>query len=159
MGFLVEMVKRHYEKKESPLGTYWCEIYKVYGINPATKRKKSVKVIAASNSSEEVIQSKSGLLPPFEIEKVTPPASEAQLETMRKHGIVPPSDLSMLDASVLITRSVEGQPIKQPTASLTFVNYAIKNNVYIPKYANTKEAQDYLIAALPKNEKEIKTLK
>lgn len=78
---------------------------------------------------------------------------------MRKHGIKPPTDLSMLDASVFITRSVEGEPIKQSTASLAFVDYAIKNNVYIPKYASAKEAQDYLLAALPKNAKEIRTLK
>lgn len=159
MGILVEMVKRHYAKKESQPGLYWCEVYKVRGINPETNRKKTVEVIAASNAPSELIQSKSGLLPPYEIEKATRPASDAQLEAMRKHGIKPPADLSMLDASVLITRSVEGKPIKQSTASLAFVDYAIKNNVYIPKYANAKEAQDYLLAALPKNAKEIRTLK
>ena len=159
MGFIVEMVKRHYEKKESLPGVYWCEVYKVYGINPETKRKKSVKVIAASNSSAEQIQVKSGLLPPYEVEKVTPLASDAQLETMRKHGFQPPTGLSMQDASIFITRSVEGENLKQPVAPLVFVNYAIENNVYIPKYANIKEAQNYLIAALPKKKKEIMSLK
>lgn len=159
MGILVEMVKRHYAKKENKSCLYWCEVYKVHGINPETNRKKTVEVVAASNAPPELIQSKSGLLPPYKIDKATRPASDAQLETMRKHGINPPSDLSMLDASILITRSVEGKPIKQPTAPLSFVDYAIKNNVYIPKYANAKEAQDYLLAALPKNATEIRTLK
>lgn len=159
MGFLVEMFKRHYEKNESLTGAYWCEVYKVYGINPETKRKKSVKVIAASNSSAELIQTKSGLLPPYEIEKATPLASDAQLETMRKHGFQPPVNLSMQDASIFITRSVEGENLKQPIAPLSFVDYAIKHNVYIPKYANVKEAQNYLIAALPEKKQEIISLK
>lgn len=159
MGILVNMVKRHYAQKESRPGLYWCEVYKVCGINPETNRKKTVEVVAASNAPAEQIQSKSGLLPPYKIKKATRPASDAQLETMRKHGIKPPADLSMLDASVFITRSVEGESIKQPTASLNFVDYAIKNNVYIPKYANIKEAQNYLIAALPGKKKEIMSLK
>lgn len=158
MGILVQMVKRHYTKKESQPGLYWCEIYKVRGINPETNRKKTVKIVAASNAPVELIQSKSELLPPYEIEKATRPASDAQLETMRKHGFKPPANLSLLDASVFITRSVEGEPLEQPVAPLVFVDYAIKNNVYIPKYANIKEAQDYLIAALPEKKKEIKSL-
>lgn len=158
MGILVNMVKRHYSKKESRPSSYWCEVYKVRGINPETNRKKTVEVIAASNALAELIQSKSGLLPPYEVEKSTRMASEAQLETMRKHGFKPPANLSMLDASVFITRGVEGEPLEQPVASLSFVDYAIKNNVYIPKYANKKEAQDYLKAALPEKKKEIMSL-
>lgn len=159
MGILVKMIKRHYAKKESRPGLYWCEVYKVHGINPTTKRKKSVEVIAASNAPTEFIQSKSGLLPPYEIEKVTRPATDLQLETMRKHGFKPPIGLSIRDASIFITRSIEGEPMEQPVASLAFVNYAIKNDVYIPKYANAKEARDYLLAALPENANEIKKLK
>ena len=68
MGILVEMVKRHYAKKESRPGLYWCEVYKVRGINPETNRKKTVEIVAASNALAEQIQSKSGLLPPYEIE-------------------------------------------------------------------------------------------
>ncbi|MEZ3502941.1 MAG: hypothetical protein K1W25_05730 [Lachnospiraceae bacterium] len=159
MGILVEMVKRHYAKKESQPSLYWCEVYKVRGINPETNRKKTVEVIAASNAPAEQIQSKSGLLPPYEIEKATRPATDAQLETMHKHGFKPPSNLSMQDASIFITRSVEGETLEQPVAPIVFIDYAIKNNVYIPKYANIKEAQDYLIAALPEKKKEIKSLK
>lgn len=159
MGILVNMVKRHYEKKESKPGAYWCEVYKVQGINPETNRKKTVEVVDASNAAIEAIQLKSGLRPPYKVEKATRLASEAQLETMRKHGFKPPADLSMLDASVFITRSVEGEPLQQPVAPLSFTDYAIKHNVYIPKYATAKEAQDYLLAALPQNGKEIKALK
>lgn len=159
MGIFVEMVKRRYAKKESRSGLYWCEIYKVRGINPETNRKKSVEVVAASNALPDLIQSKSGLLPPYEIEKVTRPASDAQLETMRKHGFKPPVNLSIQDASIFITRSVEGEALEQPVAPLSFVDYAIKHNVYIPKYANVKEAQNYLIAALPEKKKEIMSLK
>ena len=78
---------------------------------------------------------------------------------MHKHGFKPPSNLSMQDASIFITRSVEGETLEQPVAPIVFIDYAIKNNVYIPKYANIKEAQDYLIAALPEKKKEIKSLK
>lgn len=147
-----------YSKKMQP-NKYWCEVYKIYGINPETKRKKSVEIIEASNAPIELIQSKSGLLSPYEIEKTTRPASEAQLELLHKHGIKPPSDLSMQDASIFISRSIEESPINQPVASIIFTDYAIKNNVYIPKYANAKEAKNYLIAALPDNSKEIKNLK
>lgn len=159
MGIFVNMLKRHSEKKESQLGAYWCEVYKVQGINPETSRKKTVEVVEASNADIETIQLKSGLLPPYKVEKATRPASDAQLEAMRKHGFKPPADLSMLDASVFITRSVEGKPLQQPVAPLAFTIYAIKHNVYIPKYASVKEAQDYLLAALPKNGKEIRELK
>lgn len=159
MGILVNMVKRYCAKKESMPNIYWCEIYKVRGINPETNRKKSVEVVAASNAPDELIQSKSGLLPPYEVEKATRPATEAQLETLRKHGFNPPANLSIVDASIFITRSVEGEPYRQPVASLSFTNFAIENDVYISKYANEKEARDYLLDALPDKKREIKELK
>lgn len=159
MGVFVNMLKRHSEKKESHTGVFWCEIYKVQGVNPETGRRKSVEVVEASNAAADVIQVKSGLLPPYKVEKATRPASDAQLEAMRKHGFKPPADLSMLDASIFITRSVEGKPLQQPVAPLAFTVYAIEHNVYIPKYASVKEAQDYLLAALPNNGKEIRELK
>lgn len=161
MGILVKVLERHYAKKEkrkTQPGPYWCEIYKVRGVNPTTKRKKTNQVIAASNAPSDLIQEKSGLLPPYEIEKVTRPASDLQLETMRKYGFKPPVGLSMWDASIFITRSVEGEPLEQSIASLAFVDYAIENNVYIPKYANTKEAREYLLTALPDKTKEINEL-
>lgn len=164
MGFLVKMIKWFCESKDNNenkgnySNTYWCEIYKVRGINPKTKRKKSVEVVESSNASAELIQSKSGLLPPYEIEVATRPASDAQLDALRKHGFTPPANLSMSDAGIFIDRGIEGEPRQQPVASLNFVDYAIKNDVYIPKYANTKEARDYLLEALPENAAEIKKL-
>lgn len=166
MGILIEMIKRFNEKKECQPNKkkcqperYWCEIYKVRGINPATKRKKSIEVVAASNDSTETIQSKSGLLPPYEVTIATRPASNAQLEALRKHGITFLDDISMADAGIFIDRGVNEEPTSQPVAPLSFIDYAIKNDIYLSKYASAEEARDLLLELLPENTKEIRSLK
>lgn len=156
MGLLEKLFKKNGENQ--PQVPVWCVTYKVRGTNPATGRNKTVEVVEASNSPTERIEEKSGLLPPYEVTDATRPASDLQLETLRKHGHKVPADLSMVDASIFITRSAEGEPINQAPAPASFFDFAIKNGVYISRYSNKKEAQDYLVAALPKLKSEIKNL-
>ena len=147
-----------FKKKESKK-RYYCEKYKVTGINPSSNRKKSIIVIAASTDEEQIIIERSGLLPPCTVENVTPKPTQSQLDLIKRKGIFVPFDSSKEDASIFITRYFDGITDYIPPASRDIVNFAINNNIFIPKYAGTKEAKDYLINALPDKKQEIKELK
>lgn len=144
-----------FKKNSAP--AYSCYRYKVTGINPASRRKKSVFIIAASNETPEAVASKSGLLAPYNVEPAQEAPTARQMELIRKKRIALPADASMLDASVFIQWAIDGISPAEP-APLRFVDYAIAHNVFIPKYAGIKEARDYLIAALPDKKEEIENL-
>lgn len=99
------------------------------------------------------------MLPPYEVTIATRPASNAQLEALRKHGITFLDDISMADAGIFIDRGVNEEPTSQPVAPLRFMDYAIKNDIYLSKYASAEEARDLLLELLPENAKEIRSLK
>lgn len=135
----------------------YCRLYKVKGKNPETGRQKTVEVVAASNEKEEAVFKKSGLLPPFEISPGERAVTEGQKEVLKKHKIKLPKDAGLLDASLFISRKVEGLP---PSGSVSkkVILFAVENGVYIPKYANAEEAREILFDALPGKKNEIKKL-
>lgn len=156
------MLKKFLEKKYNkhlmkPEKFYSC-LFKVKGINPNTKRKKTIEVVAASNAPKEVITSKSGLLPPFDVSIAVEPPSPEQLALAKKYKVTIPSDADSMDARLLLQRYFDNTP-PTPPISRSIVEYAIRNNVYIPKYAGISEAKDFLLEMLPEKEKEITKLK
>jgi len=138
-------------------GTYYSKLYKVRGVNPDTKRKKTVEVVAASDASEEVVTGKSGLLPPFEVMEGVGVPDEGQLNLAKKYGVNIPSDADAMDARLLLQRCFDGVASFRPITGRV-IDYAIENNVYIPKYASLEEARDFLLEYAPEKEKEIKEL-
>lgn len=117
-----------------------CTIYAVKGKNPATGRRKTVQVVSESTDSLDVVQKKSGLLPPYEVEPVPPQGpSEAQLQYASRLGFAFPPDATSKDATVFLTRAEDGVPLSQPAAPDWMVRYVISKGIFVPAYAGAGE--------------------
>lgn len=131
-----------------------CDYYSVKGVNPDTNRRKSKIIVVDSTSTEEEIQEKSGLLPPYEIEKLNQEApTDRQIAYAEKLGIVFPADASVSDASVFLTRHEDGVPLVQPPAPDTLVRYLIGKGIFVPAYAGISEVSGLYLNNVSRNEK------
>ena len=115
--------------------------YTVKGKNPDTNRKKTVTVTVESAASLDEVQMKSGLLPPYEIEKVdhVDAPTERQVAYAEKLGFAFPPDATMRDASIFLTRYEEDLPLIQPAAPDKLVRYLIGKGIAVPAYAGINE--------------------
>lgn len=116
------------------------------GKNPATGRVKRVCVLAESTAPLEVVQKKSGLLPPYEISgedhSVYTGPTEKQLAYAKDIGISLPADATSADASVFLTRYEEGRSLYAPPASDRIVRLLIDRGIELPAYAGAYEASN-----------------
>ena len=129
--------------------------YKVVGINPATKRKKTAIVVDSEKATKQRIIQKSGLLEPCEIE-IEPdiPPTEAQVKYARKLGIIFPEDATVHDASVFLTRAENDEPLYQAKAPTEMLKILIEElGIYIPRYAGKDELDGYFWYGMSKEEK------
>lgn len=117
-------------------------VYNVIGKNPETGRKKTRQVIRSENASETEIEKASGLLPPYEISRVKDEApTEAQIKYAQKLGITFPSDATIRDASLFLTRIENHENLHQKgTIEWLLDIYINQYGIYIPRYANAKES-------------------
>lgn len=131
-----------------------CDYYSVKGVNPDTNRRKTKTIVVESTSTNEEIQKKSGLLPPYEIEKLKQEApTDRQIAYAEKLGIVFPADASASDASVFLTRHEDGVPLIQPPASDMLVHYLIDKGIFVPTYAGILEVSTLYLNNVSRNEK------
>lgn len=135
---------RSADRGPAPLGAVrnrvTCTRYSVKGKNPATGRRKTVQVVSESTDPLDVVQKKSGLLPPYEVEVVQPQGpSEAQLKYASRLGFAFPPDATSKDATVFLTRAEDGVPLTQPAAPDWMVRYVISKGIFVPAYAGAGE--------------------
>lgn len=132
-----------------------CANYSVKGKNPATGRRKTVYVVVESTASQEEIQVKSGLLPPYEINvsdcNSTP--SEAQIRYAEKLGFVFPTDAGSDDATIFLTRAESEEPLVQPAMPDELIRYLLKKDIYVPAYAGINEADRLYLYNVSQEEK------
>ena len=132
-----------------------CVNYSVKGKNPTTGRRKTVCVVVESTASQEEIQVKSGLLPPYEINindcKGTP--SEAQIRYAEKLGFVFPADAGSDDASIFLTRAENKEPLVQPAMPDDLIRYLTKKGIHVPAYAGINEADRLYLYNVSQEEK------
>lgn len=131
-----------------------CDCYSVKGKNPNTNRRKTENVVVESTASEEEIQRKSGLLPPYEIKKMEQRLpTEKQIAYAEKLGIIFPPDATIQDASVFLTRNEEDIPLIQPPAPDTLIRYLISKDIYVPAYAGVAEVSALYLNGISNKEK------
>ena len=107
--------------------------YSVSGVNPATGRKKSVKVAAAS---EAEAVSRSGLADAAASEVGWPAPSEAQLAYAKKRGLQLQSGLVADDVSAMLTRAEDGEAAAVPAA---LVDAAAREGIAMSYYVGRGE--------------------
>ena len=131
-----------------------CDCYSVKGKNPSTNRRKAEIVIVESTASEEEIQQKSGLLPPYEIIKMEQEGpTDRQIAYAEKRSIIFPVDASIRDASIFLTRYEEELHLIQPPAPDALIRYLIGKNIYVPAYAGTAEISALYLNGITRREK------
>lgn len=118
-----------------------CEKYKVKGRNKSTKRMRTVEVVAWNQASDEDILQKACLTEPYEIQVIGfEKPTEKQISYARELGVCIPRNASKKDASILISRAVNQEPIRQEKAPKDMLEILIKKlGIYIPAYAGEKE--------------------
>lgn len=129
--------------------------YKVVGKNPDTGRRKTRQIVRSANMGKEDIGKASGLLPPYEVERIEDePPTEAQTKYAQKLEITFPSDASIRDASIFLTRAENFEELHQyGTAEWLLEIYINKYGIYIPKYANAIEAHRVFFCEMDKRER------
>lgn len=122
--------------------------FSVKGKNPETGRRKTVYVITEASASIEEVQRKSGLLPPYEIERISDvdPPSDAQIHYAEKLGFAFPVDATMSDATVFLTRCEEGRPLIQEPMPDNLARYLIEKGIAVPAYAGAEESTDLYLS-------------
>lgn len=123
-----------------------CDYYSIRGKNPDTGRMKRVCVVAETTASEEEIQKRSGLLPPYEMEEKDSPAydgpTEKQLAYAQRVGIFIPADATSGDATVFLTRYEEGRPLCAPPTPDRIIRLLMDRGIVLPAYAGVYEASN-----------------
>lgn len=131
-----------------------CQWYSVKGRNPKTGRKKTVTVVACSLDPLALVQERSGLLPPYEVEAIAQqPPSDAQVRYASKLGFVFPADATSEDATVFLSRSEAGEDLVQPAAPDWMVRYAVSRGIYVPAYGGSSEVSAAYLFGCSKREK------
>lgn len=91
----------------------WCEEmheYKVKGINPATGRVKTAKIVSFNRPSTSVLLEKTGFSDIKSCEMITPePATPKQLSYAKDLGLIVSEDMSKRDVACILTRYLENQ--------------------------------------------------
>ena len=130
-------------------------IYNVSGKNPDTGRRKTRQIIRSENMTEAEVEKASGLLPPYEIEKIADEApTEEQIKYAQKLGVAFPKDASIRDATIFLTRAENYEELHQKgTAKSLLEIYINKYGIYIPKYANAQESYRAFFCGMNKQEK------
>lgn len=107
---------------KSPSGGYMnFAVFKVVGINPATKRKNTREYSCKTEDEARDIAQADGLIDLQEITAISfDPPSEAQYAACRKHNRHIPSGACKMDVSALMTRDIE----HQKPASVELMEYA-----------------------------------
>lgn len=145
----VEIEYPLFDATKLPIAKY-C-IYKVKGKNPATNYMKTNKVFAKQGTPEHIITQRSGLLEPYTITPFLDEPSQAQIDLAKDINIIFPSDCSMEDLSVLISRQFDGdQYINYINADL--LEYAATYNIAITPYASNQFGVYKIIHSLPPKE-------
>lgn len=123
-----------------------CAVYSVRGKNPGTGRMKKVDVVVESTASVDDVQKRSGLLPPYEVERVDGSTydgpTEKQLAYAKKVGINFPDDATSRDATIFLTRYEEERPLCQPATPDRFVRLLIDRGIVVPAYAGMLEVSN-----------------
>lgn len=119
-----------------------CDCFLVKGKNPATGRRKTVTVVVERGASNEDIQSKSGLLPPYEIspDDAEDSPTEAQIRYAEKMGFAFPKDSGSDDAHIFLTRAENDEALVQPAMPDDIVRYLINKGIFVPAYAGVSDA-------------------
>lgn len=146
-------------KKEKPLQSqFYCIRYKVKGINLETGRRKTAHLIVGSWEDLEYALPRCGLSGPYEYKKEDRLPTERQIQYARSVNISFPSNSTLEDISVLISRYEDDIQLNLPLAPACFFEYAVKNDVFLPSLVSEKEAREWLLCALPNNASEIQKL-
>lgn len=131
-----------------------CQRYSVKGRNPETGRRKTVTVVAGSQDPLALVQDRSGLLPPYEVEVVAPqPPSDPQVQYALKLGFVFPADATSADATVFLSRAEAGEALVQPAAPDWMVRYVVGKGIYVPAYGGSGEVSAAYLFGCSKREK------
>ena len=150
MGILVKLVELLYSGKETNSNglkkhknRITCKMYSVKGKNPDTNRFKTVQVVVNSIETIENVQLKSGLLPPFEVNEISPnPPTEGQLAYAKNIKLFLPQDATKEDYSIFLTRYENQKPLFPPPMPEKMILYLIGKEIYVPAYAGKDEAHD-----------------
>lgn len=146
-------------RKEKPLqASFYCIRYKVKGTNPETGRQKTTHLIVGSWEVLDCAIRRCGLLEPYEYKREDRAPTERQIQYARSLNIVLQPNSTLEDVSLLLSRYENDIQINLPFAPACFFEYAVKNDVFLPSLISETEARDWLLRALPDNEKEIKKL-
>lgn len=131
-----------------------CLHYSVRGKNPETGRMKTVYFVVESTATKEIVQKKSGLLPPYEVvaDDSHFGPTDRQIAYADQLGFAFPSDASSSDATVFLTRAEEERPLVQPATPNDILHYVIGFGIDVPAYAGVVETTGYFLRNAPRLE-------
>jgi len=122
--------------------------YKVRGVNPATKRRKTIYNIILP-SWKKFPSRIEGIEPPYEFIIDMKMATDRQKNLLFRKGFIFPEDLSLEDASVIISHFVadtEEKPCRyvEPPLSDEFMEIAAEKEMLMPSFLSYDEARLFL---------------
>jgi hypothetical protein len=126
--------------------------YIVNGVNPASGRKKTVSVEVLSGTPNDIIEEKSGLLPPYVIDAAEfDNPTEGQLEYAKNIGLIIPNGCNSADVSCLLSRAEDNDD--SPYVSESLLRYASLHNIFFSPYIGLYFGYRTIYERLSENEK------
>lgn len=147
-----------FKKQKQSQNSIYCIRYKIKGLNSETGRRKTAHLIVGSWEDLVRVLPRCGLLEPYEYERDNKPPTERQLQYARSIKLSLPQNCTLEDASILLSRYENDVPLNLQIAPVSFFEYAVENNVFLPSLISKKEAQEYLLNVLPSQATEIYNL-
>lgn len=122
--------------------------YKVMGTNPKTNRRKTVRGIIVASWKEKPSSIKE-IEPPYDFILDMRPATERQLALLSRYRIHVPADISLEDASVVISHLVsdtESSPCRyfEPPLPDEIMEQAAEKGLLLPSFLSLQEAKLFL---------------
>lgn len=121
----------HHRNKDGFCDNMNYRIYQCKGLYVQTKRKRSIKIEAFSESDVEEQLKQAGFIEPFEIERIAfPPVTDAQKNAL---GSIYLGDVCQYDASAILSKKYDNDSTPNPQLISYAEECKIKFSYYIGK--------------------------